>query len=228
MFSLKPPKRTLLSLPFPHRKLHNNLPLPKLPPPTPFVPDAATFLTLIGRALPKHASKLPDWTTLFSLTSSQLRDLGIEPARTRRYLLRWRERFRSGEVGIGGDLAHVKDGVALARVVERHLGDQRLPQTYPECVAHRTVVNVPVELKEVGPLTLARAQGLVRVKGLRVKGRSGVMGSYVSQAKGAAVELRVTEGMWEQKRGRKLDGGERRRAEVRSKRAAEQRKAARA
>ena len=82
----------------------------RIPSPTPFVPDAQTFLSLIGRNLSQHAARIPSWEALFSLTSKQLRELGVEPARSRRYLLRWREKFRNGDYGVGGDLEQVVDG----------------------------------------------------------------------------------------------------------------------
>ena len=74
------------------RHLHNasNRPPPYVPPPTPFVPDVNTFLTLIGRQLKEHASKFTSWEELFTLSSSQLQSRGLEPPRTRKYLLRWR------------------------------------------------------------------------------------------------------------------------------------------
>lgn len=31
---------------------------------------------------------------LFDASSAQLKELGVEPARTRKYIIRWRERFR--------------------------------------------------------------------------------------------------------------------------------------
>jgi hypothetical protein len=73
---------------------------------------------LIGRQLSQHASKIPSWDALFRLSSTQLRELGIDPPRTRRYLLRWRERFRQRQYGIGGDLEHVKDGVGEIKLFE--------------------------------------------------------------------------------------------------------------
>ena len=45
---------------------------------------------------------------------------------------------------------------------------------------------------------------------------------------GLKARVVVKEGLWEDKRGHKVDGGERRKAEVRSKRRAEERKKARA
>ncbi|OBT50797.1 hypothetical protein VE04_08029, partial [Pseudogymnoascus sp. 24MN13] len=100
------------------RALHARIPQQPIPEPTPFVPDAPTFLSLIGRNLSQHASKIPTWESLFRLTSPQLRDLGDEPSHARRYLLAWRERFRRGEYGPGGDAKVVEDGVARLRVVE--------------------------------------------------------------------------------------------------------------
>ncbi|CAI7599115.1 unnamed protein product [Penicillium pancosmium] len=92
--------------------------VPSVPSPTPFVPDVPTFLTLIGREMSKHSSKITSWEQLFASTSDQLRSLGIENSRQRRYLIRKREKFRNGLHGPGGDLEHVVDGVAQLRVVE--------------------------------------------------------------------------------------------------------------
>ena len=42
-----------------------------------------------------HAPKFSlGWPQLFSASSAQLKELGVEPARTRRYIIRWREKFR--------------------------------------------------------------------------------------------------------------------------------------
>src|SRR4051812_23923523 len=94
------------------RCLHHSRKAPRIPSPTSFVPDAETFLSLIGRNLSQHASKIKSWKALFSLTSPQLKELGIEPPRARRYLLRWREKFRNREYGIGGDFKYVEGGKA--------------------------------------------------------------------------------------------------------------------
>ncbi|KAI9695140.1 MAG: hypothetical protein M1820_008908, partial [Bogoriella megaspora] len=102
----------------PTASLHHSTPRAPVPPPTPFCPDPSTFLTLIGRSLSQHSSKIPTWESLFSLSSTQLRDLGVEPARARRYLLWWRERFRKGLFGVGGDMREVENGVAELRIVE--------------------------------------------------------------------------------------------------------------
>ncbi|KAK4177647.1 IGR protein motif-domain-containing protein [Triangularia setosa] len=194
-------------------------PKPKtwIPNPTPFVPNVQTFLTLIGRDLKSHASKFPSWDSLFSLNSDQLKELGLEPPRTRRYLLRWRDKFARGEYGIGGDLKHVKDGKAILKLVEKVKS--------PE-LRLRYVVNVP-EGKEVEDLPLSQQ---VRAKGFKVKGIDRITGPHVLPLKGfsgRAAMIQVTEGMWEDKRGHKVDGGERRRAEVRFKRGVAERKARR-
>lgn len=187
---------------------------PIIPSPTPFVPDVKTFLTLIGRGLSSHTAKFPTWEALFSLTSPQLRELGIEPPRTRRYLIHWREKFRAGHFGPGGDIKHVEDGKAKLAVLEVERG----PLDYS-----RHVVNVPVDKKpEEVP-----AEERFGVDGYHVEG-STVVGPYALPMKGGRAALvAVTEGMWEEKRGRKIDGGERRRAEVRFKRRVAERKAQR-
>jgi len=188
--------------------------LAAVPPPTPFVPDVETFLTLIGRDLKQHVSKFPTWEALFTLTSDQLRELGVEPPRTRKYLLRWRQRFREGRFGIGGDLQHVEKGVAQLKILET---EKDLFKTL------RHVVNVPAGQKVKD---IPRDQ-LVRVKGFKVKGVRTISGPYALPAGYGSARIAVTEGMWEDRRGHKVDGGERRQAEIRFKRRVAERKALR-
>lgn len=76
------------------RHLHISITKPPTPAPTTQVPDVTTFLTKIGRNCQVHAAKFTEWATLFDATSTQLKELGIEPSRTRRYIIRWRETYR--------------------------------------------------------------------------------------------------------------------------------------
>jgi putative component of toxin-antitoxin plasmid stabilization module len=184
----------------------------RVPPTTPFVPDANTFLTLIGRGLAAQSSKIPSWDALFTLSSEQLRDSGIEPARTRKYLIHQRERFRNGvALGVGADLKHVVNGVAELRV-EETTGTQ----SWENRRAAR-VINVPVDASGD-----AARQGSP-VAGLKTLPGGLIAGPHVQSVKGVAfgvgrARLVVKDGMWEQRRGHKIDGGERRKAEVRFKR----------
>ncbi|KAL2259406.1 hypothetical protein VTK26DRAFT_6922 [Humicola hyalothermophila] len=188
--------------------------LPLVPAPIPLVPDVETFLTVIGRGLKQHASKFPTWEALFTLTSDQLRELGLEPPRTRRYLLRWRQRFREGKFGIGGDLKYVENGVAELKIHEIQ---------HNPLVRSRHVVNVPpnTKVEDIPP------SELVRVRGYKVQGVRTIVGPYALPLKNGGARVTVTEGMWEDRRGHKVDGGERRRAEVRFKRRVAERKALR-
>lgn len=187
----------------------------QIPEPIPFVPDVPTFLSLIGRGLSQHASKFPTWEALFSLTSPELKELGVEPPRTRRYLLRWRQKFREGIYGIGGDLKYVDNGTAELRVIEYNDNPMK---------PIRHVVNVPTG-KTVDEVS---AEERVRVKGFKVVGARAISGPYaLPMKKNAGSVLTAAEGMWEDKRGRKIDGGERRRAEVRFKKGVAERKALR-
>lgn len=176
------------------------------------MPDVQTFLTLIGRGLGQHASKFPSWESLFSVTSQQLKELGIDPPRTRKYLIRWRQRFRLGLYGVGGDLQYVQDGRADLQILEAILDDPVHPVKY--------VVNVPPgqSVKDTP------ARDLTRPRGYRVQGATAVVGPYALPSKGGGATVMVTEGMWEDKQGRKIDGGERRRAEVRHRRGVAERK----
>ncbi|KAJ9142674.1 hypothetical protein NKR23_g7115 [Pleurostoma richardsiae] len=202
--------------PFQTRWTHKSTSSPEIPSPIPFVPDVQTFLTLIGRGLGQHATKFPTWEALFTLTSNQLKELGIEPPRTRKYLMRWRDRYRLGKFGVGGDLKHVENGVAELKIEEGPV-DPRGHQA-------KHVVNVPLgkDVEEVP------AEERIKVQGYHVRHGHNVAGPYALPLKGGkAARVAVTEGMWEDRRGHKVDGGERRRAEVRFKRNAAERRAQR-
>ncbi|KAK6507090.1 hypothetical protein TWF481_005539 [Arthrobotrys musiformis] len=82
---------------FNHARLlhHSREPRP-IPEVSSTAPDVKTFLTKIGRNMIQHESKFTDWKQLMGTTTQQLRDMGIEPARDRRYLIDWRERYRNG------------------------------------------------------------------------------------------------------------------------------------
>jgi len=202
------------------RCLHHARKVPQIPSPTKFVPNTETFLTLIGRNLSQHAAKIKSWKALFSLTSQQLKELGIEPPRARKYLLRWREKFRKGQYGIGGDIKFVKDGVAELRVVE-------VPAAQGADAAagkRKLIVNVPPgsSIKEDS------VTDFVPVKGLSIKGAQTIVGPWAVPVKGGiGSKIVVQEGLWEDRRGHKVDGGERRWAEVQAKRRGEERKNAR-
>jgi hypothetical protein len=229
------------------RSLHKTRPANEIPKPIPFVPDVTTFLTLIGRGLSKHASKFPSWESLWSVTGPQLQELGIEPAGKRKYLLEWMHRYRRGSLGPGGDFRFVNNGQALLRVA--------LSPKWPH--THRLVVNVPFDQQALGKeLTEEAAQEAVEEQGqsgeaaenqvkqeevkaeepapdsyprprlYKVNGLRSIAGPYAIPVKQGSI-VKVTEGMWEHKEGRKIDGGERRRAEVRFKRRSAERRAER-
>lgn len=229
--SFPPPVTKTTSSSISSRCLHLHVTPPRIPSPTPFVPDPQTFLTLIGRNLSQHASKIASWEALFSLTSTQLRELGVEPPRSRRYLLRWREKFRNGQYGICGDAEAVVNGTAHLRVVEvakatsGAAGNTNATATMTPGT-RKMVVNIP---PNVAPSDIPPEQ-LKPIKGLTIKGAHTITGPHVQPIKGAggkAAVITAKEGLWEDRRGHKIDGGERRQAEVRAKRRSEERKASR-
>ncbi|KAJ5157579.1 uncharacterized protein N7482_008679 [Penicillium canariense] len=210
-----------------HRKVARSVPSP-----TPFVPDVQTFLTLIGREMSKHASKIPTWEQLFASNSSQLRELGIEPARQRRYLMRKREKFRNGVYGPGGDLEHVVDGVAQLRVVEVPNEAASAAGTAGASSATLTpgmkkaIVNLAPNAAEYKHSASAQLKKFAHMK---IHRGSQIMGPFLQPIKGthgSAATITVQEGMWEDRRGQKVDGGERRRVEVRAKKRLEERRKA--
>lgn len=231
------------------RHLHRlNASTSRIPRPTPFVPDVPTFLTLIGRGLSQHAAKIPSWEALFSLSSEQLKESGVEPARARRYLLWWRDRFRNGIMEIGGDLKEVKDGIAELRIVEVPSSrpfDQAATLTKGPG-ARKMVVNVtPTVLLPPDPAKSPDEEGgretftatmphvdlenVTPVTGVKISQANRLGGTGVEPVKGhqGVAQLRVKEGLWEERRGHKVDGGERRKAEVRYKRKVAEKKNAR-
>ncbi|OJJ66644.1 hypothetical protein ASPBRDRAFT_34777 [Aspergillus brasiliensis CBS 101740] len=211
------------------RSIHKNTRAPSPPSPTPFVPDVETFLKLIGRGMHKHASKLPSWDKLFTLSSTELRDLGIEPARQRRYLLRKMDKFRQGIYGPGGDLENVVDGVAQLRVVEVPTLNKETSHPLNSSATlspgmRRVIVNTPPDTSEY---TYDPTKPLKKFARMKITAGSAISGPYLQPIKGtngSAALIKVEEGMWEDKLGHKVDGGERRRAEVRAKKRSEEKK----
>lgn len=84
-----------------------------IPPPTQDVPNVETFLTKIGRNAVEHAENFESWEHLFTLSSADLKEKGID-TRLRRYILAWREKFRKGE-----ELREFKRGV------KKHGGERK-------------------------------------------------------------------------------------------------------
>ena len=213
------------------RHLHRRVIASDIPAPTPFVPDSKTFLSLIGRNLSRHAAKIPSWKDLFTYSSQQLREAGVEPARERRYLLWWIDRFRKGIYGIGGDLKHVVDSTAHLRLVEVPLPPDAPNAIEPSTGLRRVqqmVVNLPPDTQE-------QEQGgmheeLRTVKGVKVRGAHSIVGPYIQPVKGTegrVAILKPEERMWEVRRGIKVDGGERRKKMVRRQRRLEEARDAR-
>jgi hypothetical protein len=215
------------------RCLHQRITASRIPVPTPFVPDPSTFLTLIGRNLSQHASKIPSWEALFSLTSTQLKELGVEPPRSRRYLLRWREKFRNGEFGVGGEAKSVVDGVAEVRVVEIPTTKHSIASTLKGNATATMTAGTRKIIINTLPGTVpsnAPTEQLSPIKGLKIRGSHTITGPHVLPAAGGCGKVSkivVKEGLWEDRRGHKIDGGERRQAEVRAKRRSEERKTTR-
>lgn len=152
---------------------------------------------------------------MFSLTSPQLKELGIEPPRNRRYLLHWMQRYRKGSLGPGGDFKFVKDGQAILKVATPP------PSSLDDA---KYVVNVPEAEGAAAPFV----PELIRPNGYTVRGLKSISGPYAAPLAGlSGAVVKVTEGMWEHRQGRKIDGGERRRGEVRFKKRSAERRAER-
>ena len=120
-------------------------------------------------------------------------------------------------------MQHVENGIAKLRVVEVPYDDassQRSSQTGLER-KRKLVVDLPTE---IGIDTISTAE-LHPIIGFKVVGAKTIVGPYVKLHKntgGSEATFAIHEGMWEEKRGVKIDGGERRRKQVRYKRRIEE------
>jgi hypothetical protein len=129
------------------------------------------------------------------------------------------------EYGIAGTARSVVDGTAEFRIVETpsktgpedHATAMRTPGT------RRIVANLPpgVDIADVDRTLL------VPFRDLRVDEDGMIAGPFVEAVKGTqgkVARISVKEGLWEVPRGVKIDGGERRRAEVRALRRSKEKK----
>lgn len=127
-------------------------------------------------------------------------------------------------------MTEIHDGKAELRIVEVPIegrgSEQKTATLTSSPGMKKIVVNVaPGQEKPTVPLTEVKPVGMVKIK--RASVIAGPYVDHISGKSGAAV-IRIQEGLWEQRRGHKVDGGERRKAEVRSKRRSAERKAGKA
>jgi len=184
---------------------------PIVPDPIPLVPDVATLLMIIGRGMDKHSAKIETWEALFTLNTNEFIELGVNPPRDRKYLIKWLHRFRLRQYGPAGDLKYVEHGKARLCV-------------WTDCIRDkRRVINVPFR---ADPLKIPESE-LCFPKDYWVSGSYSIKGPLALRDKRVAHDeaiVTVRPGMWEHKRGLKIDGGERRRKSVRFQKLAAQRK----
>ena len=135
----------------------------------------------------------------------------------------------------------MEDGVGELRVVEVPKLPSKTPATLssssseqsPQLPAtQRLIINVPPNSpSDALPIQPGESTATLRKPaGLKLLRGHAISGSYVQPVagtNGSVARLKVVEGMWEHRRGHKVDGGERRQAEVRFKRGVEERKKAR-
>ena len=144
--------------------------------------------------------------------------------------------------GVGGDLQYVRNGEARVKVVEVPVANAEVGNTSTQSAGltrmKKVVVNTPPppaaeeEVNEAGkqPQSQLPLDTLKPVEGMKVVGARTIVGPYIKAVKGsrgAEAIVRVQEGMWEVRRGVKVDGGERRKAQVRRKRLLEERRPSR-
>lgn len=130
---------------------------------------------------------------------------------------------------MGGDLKNVKDGGAELRFVEVPMRDAAVPKA--------TATGTPNRLPRLKKMIVNESEEALRqnidyrklkaVEGMKVRGARTIVGPYVQPVRGTSgsvATIKIQEGMWEIKRGIKVDGGERRKIQVRRKRLLQERK----
>lgn len=136
---------------------------------------------------------------------------------------------------MGGDLKNVKDGAAELRVVEIPVPERgggpaasslsTVVETEKGVMKmKKMIVNEPPEVVAAQTLSYKK---LKSVEGIKVAGARTIVGPFVQPVKGTSgsvARINVQEGMWEVRRGIKVDGGERRKVQVRRKRLLQERK----
>jgi len=187
---------------------------PEIPNTLPIVPDVPTFLLIIGRGMKKYAEKFPTWDSFWGATSEQL-TAAIPLAKDRRYIQDWMRRYRNREYGTAWNLKHIHEGQAILAVYK--VPGKKGPGS-------RVVVNVPA-----GKTGHTITPEEVHVMGYpyRVKGSKIPCGPHARAFKGHTACIDSWDGLWELPQGEKVDGGERRRKEVRFLRRVAARKALR-
>ena len=117
------------------------------------------------------------------------------------------------------------DAVAQVRAVELplqyKLSDSNTDTPTGIPVKKKLVVNLPPEVLTQG----LRLEQVKPIGGMKVVGAHTIVGPYIQPVKGtggSVATIKVQEGMWEVKRGHKVDGGERRKVQVRRKRRLEE------
>lgn len=66
-----------------------------IPLPREGIPNPSSFLAAIGRSMDQHSSKFPNWSDLFTFSSSKLSVLGLKVS-DRKYLQSCREWYKRG------------------------------------------------------------------------------------------------------------------------------------
>ena len=129
---------------------------------------------------------------------------------------------------------HVVDGAGQLRVVQVPVGgeDNNIASGASASISpgmKRVILNLPPEVTEFNRPTTQ--QPLKKFAHMKIYNGSKIKGPFLQPIKGAngsAALIRTQEGMWEDRQGHKVDGGQRRQAEVRAKKRSEERRAGRA
>lgn len=128
----------------------------------------------------------------------------------------------------------MKDGGAELRIVEVSVPKAAIPNessTNTETETGLTKVKKMIVNESAETVAKGVEMGQLKpVEGMKVVGAKTIVGPYVQPVKGTSgsvATIRVQEGMWEVRRGIKVDGGERRKVQVRRKRLLAERKTSR-
>ncbi len=109
--------------------------------------------------------------------------------------------------------------MAELRIIEKEVSADTVATATLGPRRRKIVANVPAE----GSAPDAQPEP---VQEFKIKAGNVIVGPHVQQLKGrVGAKIEAKEGLWEIRRGTKIDGGERRRAEVQAKRRGEEKRA---
>ncbi|KXS21295.1 hypothetical protein M427DRAFT_130808 [Gonapodya prolifera JEL478] len=133
-----------------------------IPKPTSSIPDHETFLNRIGRDCAQFSSKFNSWDAFWTASSAQMEEMGIPP-KSRKYILSWKDNFRSG-IALRPIPLNKKKGSARANILPKLPRPERLAE-------HRLTISRARKLRRARRVAFRKARQERKVREIKSGGR---------------------------------------------------------